>query len=340
MRMQSELLGGIHRRVGAVAMLALFGCAVPAPAPAQGFSAEERNAIDVTRRATPAVVGIQTGSGSGSGVLIRQDGVILTNAHVVARSTQVRVSLADGSEYVGTVLGRDPTIDIAVVRISGQNLPAAPLGDSDDIQVGQFVIAIGNPLGFERTVTRGIVSGLNRAVSQLDELIQTDAAINPGNSGGPLLNSSGEVIGINTATVNPGIATGLGFAVPINLARDVAEQLLATGSIRRALLGIQYDEISREMAAQLRLPVNAGLVVTRVEPGTPAAEAGLRRGDIITRMNNTNINRGGDLSRFLRQNEPGRAFRVEGYRGTERITFEGRLGENVIQAPPAAPRRP
>src|SRR5690606_10869685 len=128
-----------------------------------------------------------------SGVLIREDGVILTNAHVVEGYSQVRVSLADGSEYPGRILGRDPTIDIAVVTIPGENLPAAPLADSDRIEVGQFVIAIGNPLGFERTVTRGIVSGLNRALSQLDELIQTDAAINPGNSGGPLLNSSGEV---------------------------------------------------------------------------------------------------------------------------------------------------
>src|SRR5690606_11375476 len=187
------------------------------------------------------------------------------NAHVVDGLGQVRVTLADGSEYPGRVLGRDPSIDIAVVTIRGENLPAAPLADSDRIEVGQFVIAIGNPLGFERTVTRGIVSGLNRALgNQLDELIQTDAAINPGNSGGPLLNSSGEVIGINTAVVDPGLATGLGFAVPINLARSVAEQLLTTGEIRRAYLGINYAEVTRELAAQLRLPTIEGIIVTRV----------------------------------------------------------------------------
>ncbi len=302
------------------------------PAQAQQFGAEERNAIDVTRRVTPAVVGIQTGSGSGSGVLIREDGVILTNAHVVEGWAQVRVSLADGSEYAGRVLGRDPSIDIAVVAIQGDNLPAAPLADSDRIEVGQFVIAIGNPLGFERTVTRGIVSGVNRALgNQLDELIQTDAAINPGNSGGPLLNSSGEVIGINTAVVNPGLATGLGFAVPINLARSVAEQLLTTGEIRRALLGIAYLEVTRELAAQLRLPVAEGLIVTRIEAGSAAAVAGIRRGDILTRINDTNLDSGGDLRRFLRQNSAGQAFQIEGFRGRQAVRYEGQLGEVVVR---------
>jgi serine protease Do len=328
---QQPFIRRMHRLVRQLSLLTVCaGILTPMAATGQSLGAEERNAIDVTRRATPAVVGIQTNSGSGSGVLIREDGVILTNAHVVGTYNQVRVSLADGSEFPGHVLGRDPLIDIAVVTIPGENLPAAPLADSDRIEVGQFVIAIGNPLGFDRTVTRGIVSGLNRALSQLDELIQTDAAINPGNSGGPLLNSSGEVIGINTAVVNPGVATGLGFAVPINLARSVADQLLTTGRIRRALLGIEYAEISEEMADVWRLPVDEGIIVTFVQPGTPAASAGLRRGDIITRINDSDIDGGGDLRRFLRQNEPGRAMRIEGYRGTTRVLFEGRLGEAVI----------
>lgn len=323
--------GRMHRHLAQAALLTALAAGLgPMTARAQGIGAEERNAIDVTRRATPAVVGIQTNSGSGSGVLIRQDGVILTNAHVVEGYRQVRVSLADGSEFPGRVLGSDPRLDIAVVTIPGENFPAAPLADSDRIEVGQFVIAIGNPLGFERTVTRGIVSGLNRALSQLDELIQTDAAINPGNSGGPLLNSSGEVIGINTAIINPTLATGLGFAVPINLARSVADQLLTTGEIRRALLGITYDEVSREIAAQWRLPVDKGLIVRFVEPGTPAATAGLRRGDIITRINDTEINKGGDYQRFLRQNRGGQTIRIEGFRGNTPFRLETRLGEAIV----------
>jgi serine protease Do len=299
-------------------------------AQAGSFTQEEQDAIAVTRRATPAVVGIQTRSGSGSGVIIRRDGVILTNAHVVGNAREVRVSTTDGAEYIGSVLGKDDRIDIAVVRVPADNLPAAPLADSDLIEVGQFAIAIGNPLGFERTVTRGIVSGLNRALgARLDELIQTDAAINPGNSGGPLLNSSGEVIGINTAVINPGIASGLGFAVPINLARDIAEQLLTTGVIRRAFLGVAYEQITREIAIQLRLPVQSGLIVLQVEPRTPAAAAGLQRGDIITSLDATLIGSGGDLRRFLRGRRGGDIVRVDGVRGSRPFSVNATLSELV-----------
>lgn len=320
--------------VGVVVFGLISGCttAVIATPSSTALAAQlgddERTAIDVTRRATPAVAGIQTSTGSGSGVLIREDGVIVTNAHVVGNSAEVRVSLADGSQYPGTVLGRDRSIDIAVVRIAGRNFPAAPLADSDQIEVGQSAIAIGNPLGFERTVTRGIVSRLNRALgNQLDELIQTDAAINPGNSGGPLLNSSGQVIGINTAAVNPGIASGIGFAVPINLARDVAEQLLTTGVIRRAFLGIRYEEVTPELAAQLRLPVREGIIVVAVESGTPAAAAGLARGDIITRIQDTPISGGGDLRRLLRQRAAGDQISIVVRRDRQELTLRTRLGE-------------
>jgi serine protease Do len=291
---------------------------------------EERSVIAVTRQATPAVVGIQRPGGSGSGVIIRSDGVVITNAHVVGNAPQVRVSMTDGSEFTGTVLGRDPTIDIAVVRIPGTAFPAAPLADSDLLQVGQSAIAIGNPLGFERTVTRGIVSGLNRALGEtLDELIQTDAAINPGNSGGPLLNSSGQVIGINTAVIRPGLATGLGFAVPINLAADIADQLISTGVIRRAFLGIANQTVTPEIAQQFRLPVQQGIVVVEVGQGTPAAAAGLRRGDIITRIDDASISDGGDLRRFLRQRTPGATVTITGVRGNQPFTATARLGEVV-----------
>jgi len=291
---------------------------------------EEQSVIAVTRQATPTVVGIQRPGGSGSGVIIRSDGVVITNAHVVGNAQQVRVSMTDGSEFTGTVLGRDASIDIAVVRIPGTALPTAPLADSDLLQVGQSAIAIGNPLGFERTVTRGIVSGLNRALGEtLDELIQTDAAINPGNSGGPLLNSSGQVIGINTAVIRPGLATGLGFAVPINLAADIAEQLITTGVIRRAFLGIANQTVTPEIAQQFRLPVQQGIIVVEVGQGTPAEAAGLRRGDFITRIDDVPISDGGDLRRFLRQRAPGATVTITGFRGTQPFTARARLGEVV-----------
>jgi serine protease Do len=222
---------------------------------------QEQTIIDVTRRVSPAVVSISSRGGAGSGVIIREDGVILTNAHVVGTMRQVTVRLATGEAFQGEVLGRDPGMDLAVVRIqSSESLPTAPLGDSDQLQVGQSAIAIGNPAGLERTVTSGIVSALNRALSpQLEELIQTDAAINPGNSGGPLLDSNGRVIGINTAVLRDvprgPTLVGIGFAVPINVGRDIAEQLLTTGRIVRSFLGIRYGDVTREMAQQFRLPV-------------------------------------------------------------------------------------
>jgi S1-C subfamily serine protease len=219
---------------------------------AGGLLTPEETVIDVTRRVSPAVVSITSGAGQGSGVIIREDGVVLTNAHVVGNMRTVEVGLANGDVYKGEVLGRAPDIDLAVVRVDARNLPAAPLGDSDRLQVGQSAIAIGNPAGFERTVTTGVVSALNRTLgggrgARLDELIQTDAAINPGNSGGPLLDSRGRVIGINTAVLRATPVgqpiVGIGFAIPINLGRDVAEQLLTTGVVTRAYLGIRQLEL-------------------------------------------------------------------------------------------------
>jgi S1-C subfamily serine protease len=283
--------------------------------------APEQTIIEVIRRVAPAVVSIQSRGGSGSGVIIRSDGVILTNAHVVGTAGQVTVGLATGQEYAGRVLGRDTDMDLAVVRIQPREaLPAAPLGDSDQLQVGQSAIAIGNPLGFERTVTTGIVSALNRSLRPgLEELIQTDAAINPGNSGGPLLDSRGAVIGINTAVIGgaarggPAVV-GLGFAVPINLGRDVADQLLTTGRIVRPFLGIRYSDLTREIAQQFRLPVQQGVIIEGVEPNTPAAAAGLRRGDIITSAGGQTINDGGDLRRLLRAVQPGATLDIVGLR--------------------------
>jgi S1-C subfamily serine protease len=292
----------------------------------------EQTIIEVTRRVSPAVVSITSRSGAGSGVIIRQDGVILTNAHVVGNLRQVSVGLATGEEFTGEVLGRDPAMDLAVVRIQVREaLPTAELGDSDQLQVGQSAIAIGNPAGLERTVTTGIVSALNRALSpQLEELIQTDAAINPGNSGGPLLDSGGRVIGINTAVLRgsprgPALV-GIGFAVPINVGRDIAEQLLTTGRIVRSFLGIRYTDVTREMAQQFRLPVQEGVILQAVEPNSPAAAAGLLPNDMITQVGDTPIRQGGDLRRVLRATRPGATIDIRGVRpGTGAFQVRPRL---------------
>ncbi|TWB94978.1 S1-C subfamily serine protease [Synechococcus sp. Ace-Pa] len=233
--------------------------------------------------------------GQGSGVVIDANGLVLTNAHVVERADVVEVTLADGRQVDGSVVGADPVTDLAVVRIPGlSELQAAPLGDSEALEVGDWAIALGSPYGLERTVTLGIVSSLHRNINSLGfadkrlDLIQTDAAINPGNSGGPLINSSGEVIGINTL-VRSGPGAGLGFAIPINLARGVADQLRNGGQVIHPYLGLQLVPLTARRArdnnkdpdAVLQLPERDGALVQRVLPDSPAELAGLRRGDLV-----------------------------------------------------------
>jgi serine protease Do len=323
-------------------MVAAAGCAPGAVAPAgpaaypvggagaADLAAEERIVVQVARQITPAVVSVTHRGGSGSGVIIQSDGVILTNAHVVGNVQVVEIGLADGRRLEGRVLGRDPSIDIAVVRIAAQDLPTAPLGDSDLLEPGQIAIAIGNPLGLERTVTTGVVSAINRELpgAGLDGLIQTDAAINPGNSGGPLLDSRGRVIGINTAVLRGRGAVGavgLGFAVPINLAADVANQLVTTGVVRRAFLGVSYRDIDPEIARQFRLPVREGVIVLEVVPNSPAAQAGMRVQDIVTAINDVPVTRGGDLRRVLRAAQPGQTVTMQVLRPTGAVTVTARL---------------
>ena len=292
----------------------------------------EQTIIRVAQQASPAVVLVERQGGSGSGVIIRRDGVILTNAHVVGDARTVTVTLADGRRLTGQVLGRDPTVDVAVVRIGATDAPVAPVGDSDQLVPGQTAVAIGNPLGYERSVTTGVVSGLNRSIrgASLEALIQTDAAINPGNSGGPLLDSQGRVIGINTAIIPA--ASGLGFAVPINLARNIAEQLLTTGRIRRAVLGNQPVDVTPPLAQQLGLAAREGVLVYGIDETTDAYRVGIRPGDIITRLNDTRVAQSGDLRGVLREIGPGGTVRVEVVRrGTQRQTFNVRLGEQVIR---------
>jgi serine protease Do len=294
-----------------------------------GLTPDELTTIRVARAITPTVVSVSQPEGSGSGIIVNRDGVVLTNAHVVGESRTVEVGLADGRTLRGQVLGRDPTIDVAVVRVSAQNLPTAPVGDSDKLEVGQSAIAIGNPLGLERTVTSGVISAVNRNPRgiALDGLIQTDAAISPGNSGGPLVDSRGRVIGINTAVLAGAGASGLGFAVPINLANDVVRQVLTTGRIRRTYLGITFADIDPELAQQFGLPVKEGIIVGRVEAGSPAGRAGLRAQDLIVRANDTAITNGGDLRRVLRSLSPGNTVRLEVVRPNGRSTISVQLGE-------------
>ncbi len=294
------------------------------------LDAQEQGVVQVYRQVSPAVVSVRQRAGAGSGVLIREDGVILTNAHVVGTARAVQVDLADGRSVQGEVLGRDPSIDIAVLRIAGRNLPVAPIGDSDRLEPGQAAIAIGNPFGLDRTVTSGVVSAVNREIPGLgmDGLIQTDAAINPGNSGGPLLDSRGRVIGINTAVLRPPgeVAVGLGFAVPINMAYDVVQQILTTGRIVRPFVGISHFDLNPQAAAQFNLPVREGVIVAQVVPGSPAAQAGIRQQDIITRIDDTPITSGGDLRRVLRNRQPGDVLTITVLRPAGATTLRVRLG--------------
>lgn len=294
------------------------------------LQSEEQELVRVVRQVSPAVVGVSNHDGSASGVIVRADGIILTNAHVVGDDRTVRVSLADGRRLEAAVLGVDPTVDIAVLRVNASGLPVATLGDSDRLEVGQTAIAIGNPFGLERTVTRGVISALNRSPRGLglDELIQTDAAINPGNSGGPLLDSRGRVVGINTAVVRAASgAVGLGFAIPINLANDVVHQVLTSGRVRRAFLGITFRDLDPELAEQFDLPVQHGILVWEVAPGSPADQAGIEPADIIIGLNGEEVGMGGDLRRILRGLSPGDTATLSIIRGTRRIERNVRLGE-------------
>jgi serine protease Do len=313
----------------AVAFLIVSLLLVP-PLEAQR-STEEEMVIRVARSATPAVVSVSRRGGSGSGVIIRSEGITVTNAHVVGNHRTVEVRTADGRTLTGTVLGRDESVDIAVVRVNERNLPAAPLGDSDRLEVGQSAIAIGNPLGLDRTVTRGVVSATNRdptGIGIAAGLIQTDAAINPGNSGGPLLDSSGRVIGINTAILAG--TTGLGFAVPINLAVDVVNQITTTGRVRRAYLGVDMMDIDPEIARRFNLPVSEGVVITAIYRNSPAARAGLRVEDFIVGFNGEAVQDGGDLRRMLRVAKPGQPARFDIVRDGRKQTVTVTLGDAPV----------
>jgi S1-C subfamily serine protease len=283
---------------------------------AVAYTPDEEINIRVYRAASPAVVNITTTAvaydfflnpvpkeGTGSGAIIDRSGHILTNYHVIDGARRLEVTLADGSKWPGRPVGADPSNDLAVIKIeaSAEKLAIIPLGDSSKLVVGQKVLVIGNPFGFERTLTVGIVSSLGRSIRAdngrlIRGIIQTDAAINPGNSGGPLLNSGGEVIGVSTAIFSPsGGSVGVGFAVPINTAKRIIPELITRGYVARPYLGITGHEVFPALAQALRLPVKEGIMVVEVSPGSPAHRAGIRGGDRAVQVGNMIVRVGGDI---------------------------------------------
>jgi S1-C subfamily serine protease len=268
-------------------------------------------AISVRKARAGGRSGIDPGAeGAGSGVLITPDGFVLTNNHVVEDSNGLEVSLTDGRTFSAQVIGTDPATDLAVIRISDGSLPATELGDSDLLKVGQLVIAIGNPLGFQSTVSAGVVSALGRSLRSqsgrlIDGVIQTDVALNPGNSGGPLVDSRGRVVGINTAMIY--MAQGISFAVPINTARWVVTELVMHGKVRRAYLGIgaQSRPVNRRIQHSLELSAPAVVEVINIEKNGPAQRAGLQPGDYIFCLNENQVGTVDDLHRLLSKWPPG-----------------------------------
>jgi S1-C subfamily serine protease len=329
-------------------------------APGEGLDSEEQNNISVYRRNIPSVVNVTSRAmsfdffygmvpqeGQGSGFVIDKDGHILTNYHVVADARQVEVTLHNRKKYKATVVGTDPAHDLAVIQIKAPDLVPSVLGDSRNLQVGQKVYAIGNPFGLAGTMTRGIVSSI-RPVREpngatIDEAIQTDAAINPGNSGGPLMNWHGEVIGINTMILSSvGQNSGVGFAIPINTAKAVLNDLMTLGRVRRPALGVRTIPISAELAGEMGLPVEYGLLIVQVIPGGSADQAGLRGGSERAYLGNIPIMLGGDLivaidgekvedeqdlSQMMNNHRAGDTVKVTIYRNKKKLDVNVPLGE-------------
>lgn len=253
--------------------------------------------------------------GVGSGFIISADGYVLTNAHVVDGADDVYVTLTDKREYKAKIIGADKRTDVALVKIEGSNLPRLTIGDLNRVRVGEWVIAIGSPFGLDNTVTAGIISAKSRDTGDYLPLIQTDVAVNPGNSGGPLINMRGEVIGINSQIYSrSGGYMGISFAVPIDEAIRVSEQLKTSGKVTRGRIGVQIGEVTREVAETLGLPKAQGALVQRVEPGSPAEKGGVQAGDIIVKFNGTQIEKSSDLPRLVGNTRPGTKTTVSVWR--------------------------
>ena len=296
------------------------------------------NFVNAAARVTPAVVNIKSLSGgglddfwggrrsvdasSGSGVIVTADGYIVTNNHVVEGGTDIEVTLDDRREFEAELIGRDPSTDLALLKIDGERLPHVPFGDSDSLRVGEWVLAVGNPFDLRSTVTAGIVSAKGRAIDILDDrysiesFIQTDAAVNPGNSGGALVSTRGELVGINTAIITrSGRYEGYSFAVPSSLAAKVVDDLVEFGAVQRALLGVELSDVTNELAESIDLPRSRGVVVRRVSPRSAAADAGLQTGDVVVRIEDTPIRDVPALKETIGRFRPGATVRLTYFRG-------------------------
>lgn len=273
----------------------------------------------------------------GSGFIISRDGYVLTNNHVIKEADEIFVSLSDNEEYKALIVGKDDNTDIALIKIDSQrdDFPVSVLGDSEMLEIGDWVIAIGNPFGFGHTLTQGIVSAKARVIGAgpYDSFIQTDAAINPGNSGGPLINMNGEVIGINTAIVSSG--KGIGFAIPINMVKDVLSELKDKGEVARGWLGVAIQEVTPEIARAVGLKDAAGAMVTMVYSGDPADRAGVKPGDIILRINAHDIEDPRDLTRYIGSLKPDAEVNISLWRDAKvvslEVTLEKRIEEHVAE---------
>jgi S1-C subfamily serine protease len=304
------------------------------------LDAYSRAVVDAVEKLSPSVVHIQVSGrrrgreneGSGSGFIFAPDGFVLTNSHVVRDATHMDAILMDGRRLTADLVGDDPDTDLAVVRVHESGLPPARLGDSEALKVGQMAIAIGNPLGFQCTVTAGVVSALGRSLRSqsgrlIDNVIQTDAALNPGNSGGPLITSRGEVIGVNTAIILG--AQGLCFATPINTAQYVVPRLIRDGRIRRGWLGIggQNMKVPPHAAHVLGLRAESGVLVISVEPGSPAARAGFQDRDLLVEFEGQPISSIDDLHRQLTEERIGRTAEIVVVRHSQRMSLRAVPGE-------------
>jgi S1-C subfamily serine protease len=309
---------------------------------------ESSAVISAVQAAMPAVVKIQSttgglvsGQATGSGFIYNSNGWILTNRHVVADAQKITVILSDSRELEGRVYGIDTLTDLAIVKVDATGLPTVKIGSSSDLEQGQLAIAIGNPLGeFENTVTTGVISGLGRQIvagsqassssEQLNNLIQTDAAINPGNSGGPLLDSAGQVIGVNTAVSQD--AQGIGFAIPIDVAKPIMQQAVDGKPLTRPWIGIYYQPVTKQLAQERDLPVDTGVVVDAsgaqpaVFPDSPAAAAGLKAGDVITEVDGTAVSAESDLAELMLPHQPGDTITLTVLRGSSKQEVQVKLG--------------
>ncbi|MGH7250813.1 MAG: Do family serine endopeptidase [Nitrospiraceae bacterium] len=280
--------------------------------------------------------------GSGSGVIIDPQGHIVTNNHVVGEANEVEVRLSDKTKFIAQVIGKDPDTDVALLKVStDRSLPYASFGDSGTVKVGQWVLAVGNPFGLDRTVTLGVVSGIGRDnmnLSRYENFIQTDASINPGNSGGPLFNMQGQIIGINTAIIN--FAQGIGFAIPSNMTKQVIQQLLARGKVVRGWLGVGIQPVTAELGTKFGVNEGEGVLVNEVFENDPAARAGIKPGDIITKLDGKTVDTPNLLSRLIAGLEPGATTHIEVVRDGKRQILSVALSERrenavVASVPPS-----